>query len=195
MTTVTPKTRSLSGDQRRAVERACRLAEASATVETLAAYLGVSTGHPGQFFYAAYGAAVDRLRDLLASLDEAGAGQADPGADPPTPTSPPGRSRPRHWAATARPRLGWRRSPWSWRAWIQALTTAGSPLGWPSWMTVRAAPSRRRCGAAALPGGAWLYCARRRRPPGAWRERLMSRRKRLAPGVVQVRLAGAPPPR
>ena len=39
--------------------------------------------HPGQFFYAAYGAAIDRLRDLLASLDQAGAGQADPGGDPP----------------------------------------------------------------------------------------------------------------
>jgi hypothetical protein len=72
-----------SGDRRRAIERARELAEAAATVETLAVYLGMSTQHPGQFFYAACGAAIDRLRDLLASLDEAGAGQADPGADPP----------------------------------------------------------------------------------------------------------------
>jgi hypothetical protein len=52
-----------SGSQRRAVERASELAEAAATVETLAAYLGVSTQHPGRFFYAAYGAAIDRMRD------------------------------------------------------------------------------------------------------------------------------------
>jgi len=32
---------------------------------------------------AAYGAAIDQLRDLLASLDEAGAGQADPGGNAP----------------------------------------------------------------------------------------------------------------
>ena len=43
----------------------------------------MSTQHPGRFFYAAYGAAIDRLRDLLASLDQAGAGQADPDGDPP----------------------------------------------------------------------------------------------------------------
>lgn len=44
----------------------------------------MSTQHPGQFFYyAAYGAAMDRLRDLLASLDQAGAGQANPGGNPP----------------------------------------------------------------------------------------------------------------
>ena len=73
---------TLSGDQRRAVERARELAEAAATVQTLAAYLGDSTQHPGQF-YAAYGAAVDRMRDLLASIDQAGAGQADPGGEPP----------------------------------------------------------------------------------------------------------------
>ena len=71
------------GAQQRAVERARELAEAAATVQRLAAYLGVSTQHPGQFFYAAYTAAVDRLRDLLASLDEAGTGQADPDGDPP----------------------------------------------------------------------------------------------------------------
>ena len=52
-------------------------------VETLAVYLGVSTQHPGQFFYAAYGAAIDRMRDLLASLDEAVTAQARPGGDPP----------------------------------------------------------------------------------------------------------------
>ena len=72
-----------SGDQRRAVERARELAEAAATVQTLAAYLGASTQHPGPFFYAAYTAAVDRLRDLLASLDEAGAGPGDPDGNPP----------------------------------------------------------------------------------------------------------------
>lgn len=83
MTRPAPTPGALSGDRRRAIERARELAEAAATVETLAAYLGVSTQHPGQFFYTAYGAAMDTLRDLLASLDEAGAGQADPGADPP----------------------------------------------------------------------------------------------------------------
>ena len=72
-----------SADQRRAVENARELAQAAATVETLAAYLGVSTQHPGHFFYAAYNVAVDRLRVLLASLDEAGARQAGPGGDPP----------------------------------------------------------------------------------------------------------------
>jgi len=69
--------------QRRAVERARELAEAAATVQTLAAYLGASTQHPGWLFYAAYSAAIDRLRDLLASLDEGGTGQADPGGNPP----------------------------------------------------------------------------------------------------------------
>jgi hypothetical protein len=78
-----PEPGALSGDQRRAVERARELAEAAATVQTLAAYLEVTTQQPGRFFYAAYGAAIDRLRDLLASLDEAGVGQADPGGDPP----------------------------------------------------------------------------------------------------------------
>jgi hypothetical protein len=72
-----------SGDHERAVERARELSEAAATVETLACYLGVSTQHPGRFFYAAYGAAIDRLRDLLASLDQACVGQADPGGNPP----------------------------------------------------------------------------------------------------------------
>jgi hypothetical protein len=71
-----------SGDQRRAVERARELAKAAATVQTLAAYLGDSTQDPGQF-YAAYGAAIDRMRDLLASLDERGTARADPGGDPP----------------------------------------------------------------------------------------------------------------
>lgn len=83
MTRPAPIPGAPSGDRRRAIERARELAEAAATVETLAVYLGVSTQHPGQFFYAACGAAIDRLRDLLASLDEAGAGQANPGADPP----------------------------------------------------------------------------------------------------------------
>ena len=85
-----PATKPSAG-QRRAVARARELAEAAATVQTLGAYLGASTQHPGQFFYAAYTAAVDRLRDLLASLDEAGAGQADPGGAPPhayIPTGP-----------------------------------------------------------------------------------------------------------
>jgi hypothetical protein len=71
------------GDQRRAVERARELAKAAATVQTLAAYLRVSTQRPARLFYVAYGAAMDRMRDLLASLDDAGAGQADPGGDPP----------------------------------------------------------------------------------------------------------------
>ena len=42
-------------------------------------------------FGAAYGAAIDRLRDLLTSLDQAGARQPDPGWDPPhayIPTGP-----------------------------------------------------------------------------------------------------------
>jgi hypothetical protein len=78
-----PQSSAPSGDQRPAVERARELADAAATVETLAAYLGVSTQHPGQFFYAAYGAVIDRLRDLLASLDEAVTAQARPGGDPP----------------------------------------------------------------------------------------------------------------
>ena len=83
MTRHGPEPGALSGDQRRAVERARELAEAAETVETLACYLGVSMQHPGRFFYAAYGAAMDRMRDLLASLDEGGAGQAHPGGDPP----------------------------------------------------------------------------------------------------------------
>jgi hypothetical protein len=78
-----PEPGAPSGEQRRAVERARELAEAAATVQTLAAYLGVSTQHPGRFFYAAYAVAIDRLRDLLAGLDQAGAGQADPGGNPP----------------------------------------------------------------------------------------------------------------
>jgi hypothetical protein len=83
MTRSSSKPSALSGDQRGAIERARELAEAAATVQTLAAYLGASSQHPGQFFYAAYGAAMDRLHDLLASLDQAGAGQADPGGNPP----------------------------------------------------------------------------------------------------------------
>jgi hypothetical protein len=43
----------------------------------------LSTQHPGQFFFAAYCAAMDRIRDLLASLDQSCAGQADPGGNPP----------------------------------------------------------------------------------------------------------------
>jgi hypothetical protein len=86
-----PEPGAPSGDRRRPVERARELAEAAATVQTLAAYLEVSTQHPGQFFYAAYTAAVDRLRDLLASIDQAGTAQADPDGDPPhayIPTGP-----------------------------------------------------------------------------------------------------------
>jgi hypothetical protein len=71
-----------SGEQRRAVQRARELAQAAATVQTLAACLGDSTQDPGQF-YAAYGEAREKLRDLLASLDEAAAGSAGPGGDPP----------------------------------------------------------------------------------------------------------------
>ena len=104
-----PATKPGAG-QRRAIERARKLAEAAASVQTLAAYIGMSTQHPGWFFYAAYGAAVDRQRGLLASLGEAGTGQADPGADPPHAYIPPGRSRPRRISATARPRSGGRRS-------------------------------------------------------------------------------------
>ena len=77
-----PATKPSTG-QRRAVERARELAEAAATVQMLAAYLGVSTQRPGEFFYAAYSAVTDRLRDLLASLDQAGTGPADPGGDSP----------------------------------------------------------------------------------------------------------------
>ena len=49
-----PATKPSAG-QRRAVERARELAEAATTVQTLAAHLGVSTQHPGEFFYAARG--------------------------------------------------------------------------------------------------------------------------------------------
>ena len=83
MTGVPPQAEVLPGAQQRAVKRARELAEAAATVQTLAAYFGVSTQHPGWFFFTAYSAAMDRLRDLLASLGQAGAGQADPGGDPP----------------------------------------------------------------------------------------------------------------
>jgi hypothetical protein len=69
--------------QRYAVQRAHDLAEAAATVQTLAAHLGVSAQHPSEFFYAAYRAAMDRLRDLLASINEAGARQVGPCGDPP----------------------------------------------------------------------------------------------------------------
>jgi hypothetical protein len=78
-----PEPGAPSGDHRHAVEHGRELAEAAATVQTLAAYVGVSTRHPGQFFYTAYGAAIVRMRDLLASLEEAAAGQADPGVGPP----------------------------------------------------------------------------------------------------------------
>ena len=91
MTRHAPEPGAPSGDQRHALERARELAEAAAAVQTLAAYLGVSMQHPGPFFYAAYGAAIDRLRDLLTSLDQAGARQPDPGWDPPhayIPTGP-----------------------------------------------------------------------------------------------------------
>jgi hypothetical protein len=77
-----PATKPSTG-QRRAVSRTRELAEAAATVQTLAAHLGVSAQHPGQFFYVAYSAAIDRLRDLLASIDQAGAGPADPDGNPP----------------------------------------------------------------------------------------------------------------
>jgi hypothetical protein len=90
-----------SGGRRRVIERARELAEAAATVQTLVAYLGLSTQHPGRFFFAAYGAAMDRIRDLLASLDEAGAGQADPGGDPPHAYIPAG-------PVEAAPYLGYR---------------------------------------------------------------------------------------
>ena len=83
MIRTSPKPSALTSDQRRAIERARKLAEAAATVQTLAAYLGVSTQHPSQSFCAAYTAAVDRLRDLLASIDQAGAGPADPDGNPP----------------------------------------------------------------------------------------------------------------
>jgi len=68
---------------RHAVDRARELAEATTTVQTLAAHLGVSAQRPSEFFYAAYRAAMDRMCDLLASLDGAAAGQAMPGVDPP----------------------------------------------------------------------------------------------------------------
>jgi hypothetical protein len=43
VTGVRPQAEVLPGAQQRAVERARELAEAAATVQTLAAYLGVST--------------------------------------------------------------------------------------------------------------------------------------------------------
>jgi hypothetical protein len=115
-----------SGDQRRAVERARELAEAAATVQTLAAYLGVSTQHPGEFFYTAYTAAIDRMRDLLAKLDEAGPGRRTRTGTRRTSTSPPGRSRLRRISATARPRCSRRRSAPFWRASRGAPTTCRS---------------------------------------------------------------------
>lgn len=54
MTRHAPEPGAPSGDKRRAVEHARELTEAAATVQTLAAYLGVSTQHPGRFFYAAF---------------------------------------------------------------------------------------------------------------------------------------------
>jgi hypothetical protein len=77
-----PEPGTLSRDQRRAVKRAREVAETAATAQTLAAYLGMGTQHPGRF-YTAYGAAIDRLRGLLASLDQAGTAQADPDGNPP----------------------------------------------------------------------------------------------------------------
>ena len=100
MTVPAPKPGALSSYQRRSVERTRELAEAAATVQTLAACLGVSAQHPGHFFYTGYGAAIDRLRDLLASLDQTGAGQADPGGNLPHAYIPAG-------AVEAAPYLGY----------------------------------------------------------------------------------------
>jgi len=50
--------------------RVLRAERPLATVDTLAAYIGASTQHPGQFSYTAYGGAMDRLRALLAIVDE-----------------------------------------------------------------------------------------------------------------------------
>jgi hypothetical protein len=101
VTRALPQAGPLSSD-RRAIERARELAEAGVTVETLAAYLGVSTQHPGRFFFVAYGAAMDRLRDLLASIDEAGARHVGPGGDPPHDYVPAG-------PVETAPYLGYRR--------------------------------------------------------------------------------------
>jgi hypothetical protein len=67
-----------------------------------------------------------RLHDLLASLDEAGTGQADPGGDPPHAYIPAGPVEAARTRVTARPRSGGRRSRRSWRASGWALTTRRS---------------------------------------------------------------------
>jgi len=97
--------------QQRAVDCARELAEAAATVETLAAYLGVSTQYPSEFFYAAYRAAVDRMRDLLASLDLAGAGSARPADDPPHDYVPAGPVEAALYLGYCRPQIRRQSSP------------------------------------------------------------------------------------
>ena len=70
MTRSSPKTRSLSGDQRRAVERARRLAAAADhDPDAVAGLLGCPRG-TGTVYPHAFGSAVGQLQDLLAILDE-----------------------------------------------------------------------------------------------------------------------------
>jgi hypothetical protein len=70
MTTVTPKTRSLSDDQRRAVERARRLAAAADQGPDAIAGLLDRPSETGTVYPYAFGSAVAQLRDLLAIVDE-----------------------------------------------------------------------------------------------------------------------------
>jgi len=70
MTTVTPKTRSLSGDQRRAVERARRLATAAERGSGAVAQLLGCASESGTVYPYAFGSAMAQMRDLLAILDE-----------------------------------------------------------------------------------------------------------------------------
>ena len=70
MTTVTPKTRSLSGDQRRAVERARRLAAAADQGPDAVAGLLGCPSESGTVYPYAFGSAMAQMRDLLAILDE-----------------------------------------------------------------------------------------------------------------------------
>jgi hypothetical protein len=70
VTRTSPKTRSLSGDQRRAVERARRLAAAADQGPDAVAGLLGCPRETGTVYPYAFGSAVAQLRDLLAILDE-----------------------------------------------------------------------------------------------------------------------------
>jgi hypothetical protein len=73
VTRTSPKTRSLGGDQRCAVERARDFPRAAAAGPcTLAGHLDAGAVEETALFYAAdgFGVAIKRMQDLLAVLDE-----------------------------------------------------------------------------------------------------------------------------